>query len=339
MPARRLWKADRMLAVTVPEPGGPEQLRLTERPVPEPGPGEALVRVVAAGVNRADLLQRQGHYPPPPGASDVLGMECSGYVAALGPDAADGRWRVGDPCLALLASGGYAERVAVPLGQLLTPPDGVDLVTASGLVEVAATVVSNLDIAAAAPGDLVLVHGGAGGIGSMAVQYAKAIGAIVASTAGTSDKLDYCRSIGADLAVSYREDWVAAVRELSGGRGADVILDVMGASYLEQHVGLLAIGGRLVVIGLQGGTKGMLDLGRLLRIRGRVIATTLRSRPVEEKSAICRRVEVAVWPLVENGSIVPAPQTRFALTDAAAAHRQLESGDNLGKVVLTISEP
>jgi len=328
-----------MLAVTVPEPGGPEQLTAGDRPSPDPAAGEALVRVVAAGVNRADLLQRQGHYPPPPGASEVLGMECSGYVAALGPDAVDGRWTVGDPCLALLASGGYAEQVALPVGQLLTPPDGVDLVTAAGLVEVAATVVSNFDIAEVGAGDVVLVHGGAGGIGSMAVQYAKALGAVVATTAGSTDKLDYCRSIGADLAVSYRDDWATAVRELSAGRGADVILDVMGAKYLGQHVGLLVTGGRLVVIGLQGGTEATLDLGRLLRVRGRVIATTLRGRPVEEKAAICRRVEEAIWPLVSDGSIAPAPQTRFTLSDVVAAHRHLESGDNLGKVVLTVSRP
>lgn len=328
-----------MLAVTAPEPGGPENLLLTEHATPEPGPGEIGVRVVAAGVNRADLLQRQGHYPPPPGASDTLGMECSGYVTALGPGADDGRWTVGDPCLALLASGGYAEQVVVPVGQLLIPPDGVDLVTAAGLVEVAATVVSNFDIAGVSAGDLVLVHGGSGGIGSMAVQYAKALGAVVATTAGSADKLDYCRSLGADLAVSYREDWVAAVRELSGGRGVDVILDPMGAKYLEQHIGLLATEGRLVVIGLQGGTKATLDLGRLLRIRGRVIATTLRARPAAEKAAICRRVEEAVWPLVGDGSIAPAPQTRFALAEASAAHTQLESGENLGKVVLTVSKP
>jgi putative PIG3 family NAD(P)H quinone oxidoreductase len=294
---------------------------------------------VAAGVNRADLLQRQGHYPPPPGADDVLGMECAGYVEAIGPDTADGRWTVGDPCLALLAAGGYAERVAVPVGQLLTPPDGVDLVTAAGLVEVGATVVSNFDLAEVEAGDVVLVHGGAGGIGSMAVQYAKALGATVVTTAGSSDKLDYCRSIGADLAVSYREDWVGAVRGLAGDRGVDVILDVIGAKYLEDHLGLLATEGRLVVIGLQGGTKGTLDLGRLLRLRGRVLATTLRSRPAEEKAAICRRVEQAIWPLVGSGVIAPAPQTRFALAEVAAAHAHLESGDNLGKVVLTVSKP
>lgn len=328
-----------MLAVTVPEPGGPESLSLTEHATPEPGSGEIGVRVVAAGVNRADLLQRQGHYPPPPGASDILGMECSGYVTALGPGTDDGRWTIGDPCLALLASGGYAEQVVVPAGQLLHPPDGVDLVTAAGLVEVAATVVSNFDIAGVSAGDVVLVHGGSGGIGSMAVQYAKALGAVVATTAGSADKLDYCRSLGADLAVSYREDWVAAVRELSAGRGVDVVLDPMGAKYLEQHVGLLATEGRLVVIGLQGGTKATLDLGRLLRIRGRVIATTLRARPTAEKAAICRRVEEAVWPLVGDGSIAPAPQTRFALAEASAAHAQLESGENLGKVVLTVSKP
>jgi putative PIG3 family NAD(P)H quinone oxidoreductase len=328
-----------MQAVSVPEPGGPGQLTLSDRPVPVPRADQALIRVVAAGVNRADLLQRQGHYPPPPGASDVLGMECSGYVAALGSEAADGRWTVGDPCLALLSSGGYAEYVAVPVGQLLSVPEGVDLVTAAGLVEVAATVVSNFDIAGAGEGDVILIHGGAGGIGSMAVQYAKALGATVAATAGSPDKLAYCRSIGADLAISYRHDWIAAVRDLSGRRGVDVILDVMGATYLPEHIGLLAIDGRLVVIGLQGGRQATLDLGRLLAVRGRVIATTLRSRPVAEKSAICRRVEDAVWPLIGSGSIAPAPQSRFPLGQVSAAHTHLESGDNLGKVVLTVSKP
>jgi putative PIG3 family NAD(P)H quinone oxidoreductase len=328
-----------MLAVTVPEPGGPEQLRVVDRAEPRPGAGEVLVRVVAAGVNRADLLQRQGHYPPPPGADDILGLECSGYVAELGPDTADGRWRVGDPCLALMASGGYAEYVVVPAGQLLEPPEGVALATAAGLVEVAATVVSNFDIADVGSGDLVLVHGGAGGIGSLAVQYATTLGATVATTAGSPDKLDYCRSIGAELAISYREDWVGAVRDLSGGRGVDVIIDVIGAPYLTQHIALLAIDGRLVVIGLQGGRRGELDLGRLLAVRGRVIATTLRSRPVAEKAAICRRVEEAIWPRVVDGSIVPAPQSVYRLADVVAAHRHLESGDNLGKIVLAVGEP
>lgn len=339
-----------MLAVVVPEPGGPEQLRVVDRPVPEPGPGEVLVQVVAAGVNRADLLQRQGHYPPPPGAGDVLGLECAGHVAKLGPDSPDSPdgsncsgspdeqatdWQVGDPCLALLASGGYAEFVTVPVGQLLTPPPQIDLVTAAGLVEVAATVVSNLDAAALQAGETIVIHGGSGGIGSMAIQYAKALGATVVATAGTPDKLDYCRSIGADLAVSYRDGWTDAVRDLTDDRGADVILDVIGARYLEQHVRLLAVGGRLVVIGLQGGTKATLDLGRLLRIRGSVLATTLRSRPTEQKAHICRRTEEAIWPLVNAGTIVPAPQTRFTLQDVVEAHRQLESGDNLGKIVLT----
>lgn len=328
-----------MLAIVVPEPGGPEQLRVVDRPVPEPGPGEVLVRVVAAGVNRADLLQRQGHYPPPRGASDVLGLECAGRVAELGPTSSDdppSRWQVGDPCLALLAAGGYAEYVRVPVGQLMPPPPGIDLVTAAGLVEVAATVVSNLDAAALQAGETILIHGGTGGIGSMAIQYAKSLGATVAATAGSAAKLDYCRSIGADLAVSYRDDWTGAVRNLTDGRGADVILDVIGARYLEQHVQLLAVGGRLVVIGLQGGTKATLDLGRLLGVRGSVLATTLRSRPTAQKAAICRRTEEAVWPLLAEGTIVPAPQTRFALQNVVEAHRHLESGDNLGKIVLTV---
>ncbi|MDN5770495.1 MAG: NAD(P)H-quinone oxidoreductase [Microlunatus sp.] len=327
-----------MQAVTVSEPGGAEQLRLTEQAVPEPAAGELLIRVVGAGVNRADLLQRQGHYPPPAGASDILGMECSGYVAGLGPETLGSGWSEGEACVALLAGGGYAEFVAVPAGQVLRPPDGVDLVTAAGLVEVAATVVSNFDVAEVGAGDVVLIQGGSGGVGSLAVQYAKALGATVAATAGSPDKLDYIRSIGADLAISYRHDWITAIRDLSHRRGADVILDVMGATYLSDHVGLLATNGRLVVIGLQGGRQGSLDLGRLLAVRGRVIATTLRSRPASEKSAICRRVTEAVWPRVTDGSIAPAPQSRFPLADVVAAHRHLESGENLGKVVLTVSK-
>ena len=313
-------------------PGGPEVLRLAERPDPEPGVDEIVVDVAAAGVNRADLLQRRGHYAPPAGASDILGLECSGVVAEVGDGVS--RWRVGDPCVALLAGGGYATKVAVPEGQLVPVPDGIDLVTAAGLIEVAATVVSNLSLAGLTDGDRLLVHGGAGGIGSFAVQYGRTLGARVVTTAGSPDKLDYCRSNGAELAVSYREDWPAAVAAWADG-GVDVILDVVGAEYLESNVGCLATGGRLVVIGLQGGRRGTLDLGMLLQKRGHVIATNLRGRPVPEKSEICATVEATVWPMLTSGVIRPAPQTVFPLGDAAAAHRRLESGDSVGKIILT----
>jgi NADPH:quinone reductase-like Zn-dependent oxidoreductase len=226
--------------------------------------------------------------------------------------------------------------VAVPAGQVLPPPAGIDLVTAAGLVEVAATVVSNLAIAALGEGETFLVHGGAGGIGSFAIQYAKALGATVIVTAGSASKLDYCADLGADLAVSYREDWMAQARNFTDRRGVNVILDPIGAQYLDAHVDLLATEGRLVVIGLQGGRKATLDLGALLAKRGRVIATTLRARPAAEKAEICRTVRDLAWPLVSSGSIRPAPQTVFSLDQVAAAHRQLESGDNLGKIVLTI---
>jgi putative PIG3 family NAD(P)H quinone oxidoreductase len=302
---------------------------------PHPGPGEVLIKVAAAGVNRADLLQRQGHYPPPAGASPIIGLECSGDIAEVGPGVTD--WEVGDACVALLAGGGYAEYVVVPAGQVVEPPDGVDRVTAGGLMETAATVSSNLHLAELAGGDFFLVHGGSGGIGSMAIQYAKALGATAMATAGSAAKLDYCRSIGADLAVSYREDWVAAVQDLSAGHGVDVVLDPIGAKYLGQHLTVLATEGRLVVIGLQGGQKAEVNLGQLLSKRGRILATTVRSRPVAEKSAICARVAEAVWPLISSGAIRPAPQTVLRLEQAAEAHRQLESGDNLGKIILTTS--
>ncbi len=323
-----------MQAITVSSPGGPEVLELRNQSDLDPGLGEVRIDVRAAGVNRADLLQRQGHYPPPLGASDIIGLECSGVVAAVGDGV--GRWQVGDEVVALLAGGGYASQVVAPAGQVVPVPDGFDLVTAAGVIEVAATVVSNLSLARLSSGDRFLVHGGAGGIGTFAIQYAKALGASVAATAGSDAKLEHCRSVGADFAVSYRGDWPAAMQEFTEGRGVDVILDVVGAKYLEPNVASLATGGRLVVIGLQGGGRGTLDLGLLLRKRGHVIATNLRGRPVAEKSEICALVESTVWPLLATGAIRPAPQTTFPLADAAAAHRHLESGDNLGKVVLTL---
>jgi putative PIG3 family NAD(P)H quinone oxidoreductase len=318
--------------MVVRQPGGPEAFEVAELSAPEAGPGEIVVAVTAAGVNRADLMQRQGHYPPPPGASDIIGLEVSGHVEALGAGVEG--WEVGQECVALLAGGGYAEQVVVPAGQVLPPPPGLGLVEAAGVIEVAATVWSNLDLARLAAGEVFLVHGGAGGIGSFAIQYAKARGATVITTAGSADKLAHCRELGADHAFSYRDDWVSQVRDATDGHGVDVVLDNMGAKYLDDHVGLLARDGRLVVIGLQGGTKGTLNLGALLPKCGSVTATSLRGRPVGEKAEICRRVVAEVWPLLADGTIRPTPSTRFPLAEVRQAHERLEGGDNVGKVIL-----
>lgn len=325
-----------MKAVVAAGTGGPEVLSLGEAPDPEPGPGEVLIDVAATAVNRADLLQRQGFYPPPPGISDVIGLECSGTVAALG-EGVEG-WSVGDEVCALLAGGGYAERVVVPAGQLMPLPPGVDLVTAAALPEVACTVWSNVFmVAGLRPDDHFLVHGGAGGIGTMAIQLAHALGARVYATAGSPEKLALCTELGADVAINYRDDdFVEAALRESDGHGADVILDNMGAKYLPRNVGALAVEGRLVVIGMQGGTKGELDLGVLLRKRGAVIATSLRSRPVDDKAAICAAVVEHVWPLVGAGLVRPIVHRTMPLAQAGEAHALLESGDTIGKVLLTL---
>lgn len=322
-----------MHAVTFDSFGGPEVLRLAEVPTPEPGPGEVLVRVAASGVNRADLMQREGHYPPPRGASDILGLEVSGVIDAVGDGVDD--WRPGDECVALLSGGGYAEYVVAPAGQLVVPPRGIDLVTASGLIEVAATVTSNLSLVGLGAGETFLVHGGTGGIGTFAIQYATGLGARVFATAGSAPKRALCRELGAADAFDYHGDWVAALREATDGRGADVILDVMGASYLPSNLDALALDGRLVVIGLQGGRTGTLDLAKLLAKRASVTATGLRGRPREQKASICAEVVRSVWPLIESGRIKPATETRFDATDAADAHRRLASGSAVGKLILT----
>ncbi|HEX6149157.1 NAD(P)H-quinone oxidoreductase [Nocardioides sp.] len=325
-----------MKAAVAERPGGPEVLELRDVPPPEPGPGEVLLDVAATAVNRADLLQRQGHYPPPPGASEIIGLECSGTVAALGDGVSD--WSVGDEVCALLAGGGYAEQVAVPAGQLMPVPAGVDLVTAAALPEVACTVWSNVFmVAGLRPQEHFLAHGGAGGIGTMAIQLAHTLGARVYTTAGTPEKRELCTALGADVTIDYREqDFVDVVRRESGGHGADVILDNMGAMYLSRNVDLLAEQGRLVVIGMQGGTRGELDLGVLLRKRGAVIATALRSRPVEDKAAICAAVAEHVWPLVSEGLVRPIVHEAVPLAEVRRAHALLESGEPLGKVLLTV---
>jgi len=324
-----------MRAVIATEPGGPEVLAVHDLPDPEPGPGEVVIDVAATAVNRADTLQRQGHYPPPPGASDVLGLECSGTVAAVGEGVTG--WSVGDEVCALLAGGGYATKVAVPAGQVMPVPAGVDLVTAGALPEVACTVWSNVFmVAGLAPEETLLVHGGAGGIGTMAIQLAHALGARVVATAGSAEKLELCRSLGADVAVNYREqDFVEEVRRATDGRGADVILDNMGAAYLDRNLDALATQGRLVVIGMQGGVKGELNLGKLMSKRGAVIATGLRARPAEEKAAICAAVVEHVWPLVADGTIRTVVHDTLPLDRAGEAHRLMEESGHTGKIVLT----
>ena len=328
--------SDQMRAVVANGSGGPEVLSVQELPDPEPAPGEVVLEVVAAGLNRADLLQRQGFYPPPPGASDVIGMECSGRVAALGEGVTG--LEVGQEVCALLAGGGYATRVAVPAGQVMPVPAGVDLVTAAALPEVAATVWSNLFmVAALQPGESLLVHGGAGGIGSFAIQLASALDVHVLTTAGTAEKRTFCTDLGAEVAIDYHdEDFVAVAREHTGGAGVDVVLDNMGASYLARNVEALATEGRLVVIGMQGGTKAELDLSVLLRKRAAVIATTLRARPAEGKATICAAVVEHVWPLVAAGRVRPVVHGTFALDDAAQAHEAMESGLHTGKILLTV---
>jgi putative PIG3 family NAD(P)H quinone oxidoreductase len=324
-----------MRAIVISSPGGPEVLQLADVPDPVPGPDEVLIDVTAAGVNRADLLQRQGFYPPPPGAPEYPGLECSGRVAELG-DQVTG-WAPGDEVCALLAGGGYAEKVAAPAGQLLPVPGGVTVCEAAALPEAVCTVYANVfQRAALAPGEVLLVHGGASGIGTMAIQLARAHGARVACTAGSPAKLDRCRELGADLAISYRdEDFTEAVMEFTGGSGADVILDIIGAAYLPRNLTALATGGRLVVIGMQGGNKGELDLGVLLRKRASVQAASLRARPVPEKAAIVAAVRDHVWPLIDAGTVVPVIDRTVPLADAAEAHRLMDASAHVGKILLS----
>lgn len=327
-----------MKAVYITKPGGPEVLEVREVDAPVPGPGEVLIDVVAAGLNRADVQQRRGYYPPPPGASEIPGLEVSGRIAGFGPGVTKA-FSVGDKVVALLAGGGYAEQVAVPAEQVLRIPDGVDVVTAASLPEVAATVYSNLIMTAQLqPGETVLIHGATGGIGTMAIQLAKAFGAKVATTAGTAEKVGTAKAfLGADIAINYNEeDFPESLKRQNGGKGADVILDVVGAKYLAQNVAALADYGRLVVIGLQGGVKGELDLGQLLRKRAAVVATSLRPRPVAEKGAIMNAVRESVWPLIADGRIRPLVAKTFPLDQAAAAHEYFDSGDHVGKILLVM---
>jgi putative PIG3 family NAD(P)H quinone oxidoreductase len=324
-----------MHAVIVTEPGDVDVLTWAEIPDPIPGDGEVVIEVAASAVNRADLLQRQGFYPPPPGASDIIGLECSGRIAAVGTGVSG--WSVGDEVCALLSGGGYAELVAVPAGQCMPIPAGVDLVTAAALPEVACTVWSNVvQIARLAAGETFLVHGGSSGIGTMAIQVAKALGAgPVLCTVGSREKADACLALGADVAINYRdEDFSARAREATDGRGVDVILDIIGAKYLAANLSTLAPDGRLAIIGMQGGSKAELDLGLLLGARGSMSATTLRGRPASQKAEVCRAVVESLWPLVAAGRVRPVVHTTFPMTEAAQAHRLVEESSHIGKVLL-----
>lgn len=325
-----------MQAVTVRQPGGADDLAWAKVPDPEVGPGDVLIDVVASAVNRADLLQRQGFYPPPEGASEILGLECSGRIAALGDDV-DG-WHVGDEVCALLSGGGYAERVAVPAGQCMRVPAGVDLVSAAALPEVGCTVWSNVvQLGRLTEGEAFLVHGGSSGIGTMALQVADALGAgPILCTVGNNDKAGRCRELGADVVINYREqDFVEVVRAETG-RGVDVVLDIMGAAYLARNLEALAPDGRLVVIGLQGGATAELNLGLMLAKRASVQATTLRGRPIEQKAAICAAVVADLWPLVESRAVRPVVAATIPMDRAAEAHQLVESSAHVGKVLLAV---
>ena len=324
-----------MMAITLPSYGGPDALVLAEVPDPVAGPGEVLVDVTATAVNRADVLQRMGFYHPPAGASPYPGLECSGRISALGEGVAG--WQVGDEVCALLSGGGYAERVAVPVGQLLPVPGGVSLLAAAGLPEVTCTVWSNVfALAALQPGEVLLVHGGTSGIGTMALQLARRHGARVFCTVGSPEKAARAVELGAERAIRYRdEDFVAVLRDEAGG--ADVVLDNMGAKYLARNVEVLTTGGRLVVIGLQGGAKAELDLGALLTKRATVQATSLRARPAEDKGRIVAGVLAAVWPAIEAGEVRPVIDEVLPLAEAARAHQLLEQSQHIGKIVLQVA--
>lgn len=329
-PNNRCDSIDRVRAIT-----GTDQLTIATLPDPEPAAGEVVIDVVAAGLNRADLLQRRGLYPPPPGAVDTLGLEVSGTISALG-DGVSG-WSVGDEVCALLAGGGYAEKVAVPAVQVLPKPDGVDLMSAAALPEVACTVASNLlDTAHLTSGELLLIHGGSSGIGTHAIQLAHALDVRVAVTARTLEKLERCRELGADILIDYSTDDFVEV--IKGSGGADVILDIMGAAYLARNVSALRTGGRLVIIGMQGGAKGELPIGALMAKRAAVLGTTLRSRPVDgagSKAEVVATTRRVTWPQIDAGRVVPIIDSTFPLADADAAHDRLDSGDTVGKVLLT----
>jgi putative PIG3 family NAD(P)H quinone oxidoreductase len=325
-----------MQCIEIAAPGGPEMLRLVDRPDPSPGHGEILITVAAAGVNRPDVLQRLGHYPPPPGASDIPGLEVAGTVAAIGPGV-DG-WRAADRVCALVSGGGYATRCVAPAPQCLPVPAPLDFVAAAAIPETFFTVWTNVfERGRLTAGETALFHGGASGIGTTAIQLAVARGARVLATAGSDEKCRAVEALGAARGINYRtEDFAAVIKEFTGGRGVDVILDIVGADYFAQNIAALAIGGRLVEIGMMGGkTVASIDLGQVLRRRLTVTGSTLRARTVEEKGAIAAALRREVWPMLDAGRVRPVIDRTFPLADAAAAHRRMESSEHVGKIVLT----
>lgn len=325
----------RMRFIDMKAPGGPEVLTLAEGPVPQPGDGEVLIRVAAAGVNRPDVLQRTGNYPPPPGASPILGLEVAGTVAARGAGVSE--WRDGDEVCALVAGGGYAEYCVAPAPQCLPVPSGVSLRDAAGLPETFFTVWTNVfDRGRLAAGETLLVHGGTSGIGTTAIQLGGAFGARVFATAGTPEKCMFCRELGAERAIDYRqEDFVAAVKEATGGRGADVILDMVGGPYVEKNLRALAVEGRLVQIAFLQGSKVTVDLVHMMVRRQTITGSTLRARPVADKAAIAQSLRGKVWPLIESGRVRPIIDRAFPLAEAEEAHRLMESSRHIGKILLT----
>jgi len=324
-----------MIAIEIGHPGGPEVLRPAERQVPAPQPGEVLIEVAAAGVNRPDVMQRLGRYPPPPGASDIPGLEVSGTIVAAAPDV--GRWKAGDRVCALVAGGGYAQFCAAPAVQCLPAPRALSLVDAAGIPETFFTVWTNVfERGRLAPGESILVHGGSSGIGTTAIQLGKARGARVFATAGSARKTAACEALGAEHAVNYREaDFVAAVREHTDGRGVDVILDMVGGDYFPRNLQALAVEGRLVQISTLAGATSEIFLPAIMQKRLTVTGSTLRARPVADKAAIAAAVEAHVWPLIESGAVKPIVFRTFPLLEAAAAHQLMESGEHIGKILLT----
>ena len=322
-----------MRAITIPSFGGPEVLTLADIPQPELGPFDVLVQVAAAGLNHADLAQREGHYPPPAGAPDWPGMELSGTIIDMGDEVS--RWNVGDRVCALVPGGAYAERAVVNEGLLLAVPDAVDLIEAAGIPEAACTVYANLYLTAGLKrGQSLLVHGGTSGIGSMAIQLAHALGNPVFATAGSAAKVAFCAELGA-TAINYRdEDFAEVIARNTGGTGVDAVLDIVGADYLERNVAALATGGAIVIIANQSGGPGTFDIGLLMRKRGRILASTLRARPLADRVAIVAEVERVVMPLFASGEVRPIIDTVFPLADAGDAHRRMETSDHIGKILL-----
>jgi putative PIG3 family NAD(P)H quinone oxidoreductase len=325
-----------MIAIAIPAPGGPDALVAQRRPVPKPGAGELLVKVAAAGVNRPDVLQRQGNYAPPPGATDIPGLEIAGEVVASGGQT--GPWKIGDKLCALVAGGGYAEYCLAPAPQCLPVPRGLDLVQAAAIPETFFTVWTNVfERGALKPGEVLLVHGGTSGIGTTAIQLAAQLGSRVIATAGGADKAAACRSLGAERAIDYRqEDFVAGVMEATQGKGANVILDMVGGDYFARNLKCLAVEGRIVQIAFLKGSKVELDLGPLMVKRQTLTGSTLRPRSVAEKGAIAQALKDRVWPLIEAGRVQPILYKTFPLAEAPAAHRLMESSAHIGKIVLTV---